>query len=87
MAGLGTIGQGMEQHNFGGHQTIESVKGVSHQTFGTIKGGGQNMDSGRYSYSEWHNFTHPRLGEVSILVLFPPTVYIIPSIKIFSKHE
>ncbi|KYO26182.1 desmocollin-2 isoform A [Alligator mississippiensis] len=63
VAGLGTIGQGMEQHNFGGHQTIESVKGVSHQTFGTIKGGGQNMDSGRYSYSEWHNFTHPRLGE------------------------
>lgn len=54
-----------------GH-TLESVKGGGHQTLGSVKeGGGQAMmDTCRYSYSEWHNFTHPRLGEVSILKLF-----------------
>lgn len=54
-----------------GH-TLESVKGGGHQTLGSVKegGGGQPvMDTCRYSYSEWHNFTHPRLGEVSILKL------------------
>ncbi|KFR10428.1 Desmocollin-1, partial [Opisthocomus hoazin] len=47
-----------------GH-TLESVKGGGHQTMGSVKeGGGQTvMDTCRYSYSEWHNFTHPRLGE------------------------
>ncbi|XP_027494727.1 desmocollin-1-like isoform X4 [Corapipo altera] len=47
-----------------GH-TLESVKGAGHQTLGSLKeGGGQTMmDTCRYSYSEWHNFTHPRLGE------------------------
>ncbi|XP_032564782.1 desmocollin-1-like isoform X4 [Chiroxiphia lanceolata] len=47
-----------------GH-TLESVKGAGHQTLGSVKeGGGQTMmDTCRYSYSEWHNFTHPRLGE------------------------
>ncbi|XP_027738965.1 desmocollin-1 isoform X4 [Empidonax traillii] len=47
-----------------GH-TLESVKGGGHQTLGSVKeGGGQTMmDTCRYSYSEWHNFTHPRLGE------------------------
>ncbi|XP_055656828.1 desmocollin-1 [Falco peregrinus] len=47
-----------------GH-TLESVKGGGHQTLGSVKeGGGQPMvDTCRYSYSEWHNFTHPRLGE------------------------
>uniref|UniRef100_A0A8D2PA53 Cadherin domain-containing protein n=1 Tax=Zosterops lateralis melanops TaxID=1220523 RepID=A0A8D2PA53_ZOSLA len=47
-----------------GH-TLESVKGGGHQTLGSLKeGGGQPMmDTCRYSYSEWHNFTHPRLGE------------------------
>uniref|UniRef100_A0A663E7G6 Cadherin domain-containing protein n=1 Tax=Aquila chrysaetos chrysaetos TaxID=223781 RepID=A0A663E7G6_AQUCH len=47
-----------------GH-TLESVKGGGHQTLGSVKeGGGQAMmDTCRYSYSEWHNFTHPRLGE------------------------
>ncbi|XP_075272373.1 desmocollin-2 isoform X2 [Opisthocomus hoazin] len=50
-----------------GH-TLESVKGGGHQTMGSVKeGGGQTvMDTCRYSYSEWHNFTHPRLGEESI---------------------
>lgn len=48
-----------------GH-TLESVRGGGHQTLGSVKegGGGQPvMDTCRYSYSEWHNFTHPRLGE------------------------
>ncbi|XP_015710979.1 desmocollin-2-like isoform X1 [Coturnix japonica] len=48
-----------------GH-TLESVRGGGgHQTLGSVKeGGGQAMvDTCRYSYSEWHNFTHPRLGE------------------------
>ncbi|XP_027530571.1 desmocollin-1-like isoform X4 [Neopelma chrysocephalum] len=47
-----------------GH-TLESAKGGGHQTLGSVKeGGGQTMmDTCRYSYSEWHNFTHPRLGE------------------------
>ncbi|XP_068788528.1 desmocollin-1 isoform X1 [Struthio camelus] len=47
-----------------GH-TLESVKGAGHQTLGSVKeGGGQPvMDTCRYSYSEWQNFTHPRLGE------------------------
>ncbi|XP_056341448.1 desmocollin-1-like isoform X1 [Oenanthe melanoleuca] len=47
-----------------GH-TLESAKGVGHQTLGSVQeGGGQPMmDTCRYSYSEWHNFTHPRLGE------------------------
>lgn len=55
-----------------GH-TLESVKGGGHQTLGSVKegGGGQPvMDTCRYSYSEWRNFTHPRLGEVSIQKLF-----------------
>lgn len=53
-----------------GH-TLESVRGGGHQTLGSVKeGGGQAMvDTCRYSYSEWHNFTHPRLGEVSIPTL------------------
>ncbi|KFW12128.1 Desmocollin-1, partial [Fulmarus glacialis] len=47
-----------------GH-TLESVKGGGHQTLGSVKeaGGQPMMDTCRYSYSEWHNFTHPRLGE------------------------
>ncbi|KFO76749.1 Desmocollin-1, partial [Cuculus canorus] len=46
-----------------GH-TLESVKGGGHQSLGSVKEGGQTMmDTCRYSYSEWHNFTHPRLGE------------------------
>uniref|UniRef100_A0A8C9FCC4 Cadherin domain-containing protein n=1 Tax=Pavo cristatus TaxID=9049 RepID=A0A8C9FCC4_PAVCR len=54
----------------GGH-TLESVRGGGHQTLGSVKeGGGQAMvDTCRYSYSEWHNFTHPRLGEVIVQFL------------------
>lgn len=62
--------QAFEMAKGRGH-TLESVKGGGHQTLGSVKeGGGQTMmDTCRYSYSEWHNFTHPRLGEVSILKL------------------
>ncbi|OXB81686.1 UNVERIFIED_CONTAM: hypothetical protein H355_008935 [Colinus virginianus] len=47
-----------------GH-TLESVRGGGHQTLGSEGGGGGQamVDTCRYSYSEWHNFTHPRLGE------------------------
>ncbi|XP_019382132.1 PREDICTED: desmocollin-1-like isoform X1 [Gavialis gangeticus] len=55
VAGLGTIGQGVGTIG----QGVGTIgQGVEQHNFG-----GQNMDSGKYSYSEWHNFTHPRLGE------------------------
>ena len=44
-------GYTLDANKGGGHQTLESVKGVT--------------DTGRYTYSDWHNFTQPRLGEVS----------------------
>lgn len=47
-------GYTLDTNKGGGHQTLESVKGV--------------MDTGRYTYSDWHNFTQPRLGEVSASV-------------------
>ncbi|XP_034980943.2 desmocollin-1 isoform X1 [Zootoca vivipara] len=58
-----------------GHQTLESVKGGGHQTLESVKMGHQTLESGRggygqsamdayrYSYSDWQNFTHPRLTE------------------------
>ncbi|KAI4564919.1 hypothetical protein MJG53_015931 [Ovis ammon polii x Ovis aries] len=42
-------GYTLDTNKGGGHQTLESVKGVT--------------DTGRYTYSDWHNFTQPRLGE------------------------
>ncbi|KAM9676991.1 desmocollin-1 [Dama dama] len=42
-------GYTLDANKGGGHQTLESVKGVT--------------DTGRYTYSDWHNFTQPRLGE------------------------
>nr|XP_060631192.1 desmocollin-2-like isoform X1 [Anolis sagrei ordinatus] len=48
----------------GGHHTLESVKGGGHHTLESGRGYGQNMmDAYRYNYSEWQNFTHPRLTE------------------------
>ncbi|KAH0617755.1 hypothetical protein JD844_016308 [Phrynosoma platyrhinos] len=48
----------------GGHHTLESVKGVGHHTLESGRGYGQTMmDAYRYNYSEWQNFTHPRLTE------------------------
>lgn len=62
----------------GGHQTLESVKGGGHHTLESVKGLGHHtldgggygqsmMDTYRYNYSEWQNFTHPRLTEVGLL--------------------
>ncbi|XP_057554078.1 desmocollin-1 isoform X2 [Hippopotamus amphibius kiboko] len=49
-------GYALDPSQGGGHQTLESVKGV-----------GQGVtDTGRYTYSEWHSFTQPQLGEESI---------------------
>lgn len=66
----------------GGHQTLGSVKGGGHHTLESVRGLGQGhhtldsgrgygqsmMDTYRYSYSEWQNFTHPHLNEVRILL-------------------
>lgn len=59
----------------GGQQTLESCQGVGHHhTLELCKGGGQHtldfcrgghvdVDNGRCTLAEWHNFTQPRLGE------------------------
>ncbi|XP_036596907.1 desmocollin-2-like [Trichosurus vulpecula] len=57
----------------GGHQTLESCRGGGHHTLDSCRGGHHTLDScrggqvevdnGRYNYSEWQNFTQPRLGE------------------------
>ncbi|XP_004606094.1 desmocollin-1 [Sorex araneus] len=69
---VGTLGgQGIKsQQNFemlkSGY-TLESNKGGGHQTLDSVKGVGQGgMDVGRYTYTDWHSFTQPRLGEESI---------------------
>ncbi|XP_055994175.1 desmocollin-2 isoform X2 [Sorex fumeus] len=62
----------------GGHQTLESCQGAGHHhtldscrvggqhTLDSCRGGHVEIDNCRYNYSEWHNFTQPRLGEESI---------------------
>ncbi|XP_015986696.2 desmocollin-2 isoform X2 [Rousettus aegyptiacus] len=62
----------------GRHQTLESCQGAGHHhTLESYKGGGQHtldpcrgglveVDNCKYTYSEWHNFTQPHLGEESI---------------------
>ncbi|XP_053105832.1 desmocollin-2-like isoform X2 [Hemicordylus capensis] len=51
----------------GGHHTLESVKGVGHHTLDSGRGYGQSMMDGyRCSYSEWQNYTQPRLTDESI---------------------
>lgn len=56
-----------------GSETIEMVKG-GHQTWSPwgrasshpgLRGGAAEVENSRYTYSEWQNFTQPRLGEVS----------------------
>ncbi|XP_058532875.1 desmocollin-3 isoform X2 [Ochotona princeps] len=69
----GTMGSGVRN---GGQETIEMLKGQQtlesyrgaghHHTLDSCRGGHVEMDSCRYTYSEWHNFTQPRLGEESI---------------------
>ncbi|CAK6448042.1 unnamed protein product [Pipistrellus nathusii] len=64
----GTMGPGMKN---GGLETIEMVKG-GHHTLDSCRGhhhtldsrvGHGDMDTSRYTYSEWHSFTQPRLRE------------------------
>ncbi|XP_013361964.1 PREDICTED: desmocollin-3 isoform X2 [Chinchilla lanigera] len=70
----GTVGSGMRN---GGQETIEMVKGGQHtldscrssghhHTLDPCRGGHVETENSRYTYSEWHNFTQPRLGEESI---------------------
>ncbi|XP_008071586.1 desmocollin-3 [Carlito syrichta] len=67
----GTMGSGMKNGGQetiemvkGGHQTLESCRGVGqHHTLDSCRGGHVETDNCRYTYSEWHNFTQPRLGE------------------------
>ncbi|XP_053427765.1 desmocollin-2 isoform X2 [Nycticebus coucang] len=48
----------------GGQQTLEPCQGAGHQqTLDSRRGGRVEMDNCRYTYSEWHSFTQPRLGE------------------------
>ncbi|XP_023365939.1 desmocollin-2 [Otolemur garnettii] len=67
----GTAGSGVKS---GGQETIELVKGGQqtlepcqgaghHHTLDSRRGGHVEVDNCRYTYSEWHNYTQPRLGE------------------------
>ncbi|XP_062933039.1 desmocollin-3 isoform X1 [Cynocephalus volans] len=67
----GTLGSGVKNGGQetiemvkGGHQTLESCRGAGHHhTLDSCRGGHMETDNCRYTYSEWHNFTQPRLGE------------------------
>ncbi|KAK7811163.1 hypothetical protein U0070_004706 [Myodes glareolus] len=65
----GTMGSGMRnggQENFEmkGHQTLDSCRVAGHHhTLDPCRGGHVEVDNCRYTYSEWHSFTQPRLGE------------------------
>lgn len=66
----GTMGSGVRN---GGQETIEMVKGQQtlesyrgaghHHTLDSYRGGHVEVDNCRYTYSEWHDFTQPRLSE------------------------
>ncbi|XP_020848237.1 desmocollin-2-like isoform X1 [Phascolarctos cinereus] len=47
----------------GGHHTLESCRGGHHTLDSCRSGGHVEVDTCRYTYSEWHNYTQPRLGE------------------------
>ncbi|KAM6219561.1 desmocollin-3 [Rhynchocyon petersi] len=47
----------------GHHHTLDSCKGGGHLTLDSCRGGHTDVDNCRHTYSEWHNFTQPRLGE------------------------
>ena len=69
----GTMGSGVKNGGQetiemvkGGHQTLESCRGAGHHhTLDSCRGGTIEVENSRYTYSEWQNFTQPRLGEVS----------------------
>ncbi|KAK1337822.1 hypothetical protein QTO34_002458 [Cnephaeus nilssonii] len=64
----GTMGPGMKNGGLetiemvkGGHHTLDSCRGHHHTL--DSRGGHVDMDNSRYTYSEWHSFTQPRLRE------------------------
>ncbi|ELW64623.1 Desmocollin-2 [Tupaia chinensis] len=68
----GTLGSGVKNGRQetiemvkGGHQTLESCRGVGHHhhTLDSCRGGHVEVDNCRHTYSEWHSYTQPRLGE------------------------
>ncbi|KAG8133550.1 hypothetical protein E2320_011328 [Naja naja] len=75
VSGVKTGGQESFEMVKGGHQTMESIrggaqhtleshKGAGHHTIESGRGYGQSMmDTYRYNYSEWQNYTFPRLTE------------------------
>ena len=71
---VGTLsGQGVKTHQsfdvVKGCYTLDPIKGGRHQTLESVKGVGQGvMDTSRYTYTDWHSFTQPRLGKVSASV-------------------
>ncbi|XP_004702982.1 desmocollin-3 [Echinops telfairi] len=63
-SGVKTGGQETMEMIKGGHQTLDACRGGGHHhTLDLCRGGHLEMDNCRYVYSEWHNFTQPRLGE------------------------
>ncbi|XP_028742373.1 desmocollin-2 isoform X1 [Peromyscus leucopus] len=64
-AGVKSGGQETIEMVKGGHHTLESCGGAGyhHHTLDPCRGGLVEVDSYRHTYSEWHNFTQPRLGE------------------------
>uniref|UniRef100_A0A5F4VSI1 Desmocollin 2 n=1 Tax=Callithrix jacchus TaxID=9483 RepID=A0A5F4VSI1_CALJA len=62
-SGVNSGGQTIEMVK-GGHQTLESSQRAGHHhTLDSCRGGRVEVDNSRYTYSEWHSFTQPRLGE------------------------
>lgn len=58
---------GQETYEMKGHQTLDSCRVAGHHhTLDSGRGGHMETDNCRYTYSEWHSFTQPRLGEVSV---------------------
>ncbi|CAO2593377.1 Dsc2 [Lemmus lemmus] len=47
----------------GHHHTLDHCRAGHHHTLDSSRGGHVETDNCRYTYSEWHSFTQPRLGE------------------------
>lgn len=67
-AGVKSTGQETIEMVKGGQRTLDSRRatGYHHHTMDPGRGGHVEVDNYRYTYSEWHNFTQPRLGEVRV---------------------